>query len=257
MTKWSSSALGGTLLAALAMQPAWAGHIAMPNLSSPPIASAKTLVADSPIAPAPSTPPVPVATGSSNDDSIVRSHPDNKPTNPQGGTDVQMPIGENNGRAVSSETPEGATAGNIDWTHLRKADREFVAKALGGGNAEIDEAQLALQKSNNADVKSFAQMMIDDHSKADNQLKTLIAGNIPEGIAAHDHKVIGRLTNLTGKRFDTAYAKSQVHAHKQAVILFKNEAKMGDNEQLRDFASQTLPTLEQHQQAANDLLGKV
>ena len=94
-----------------------------------------------------------------------------------------------------SAVPAGATS---------PQDRVFLKDALEGGMAEVQLGQLALQKSNNADVKQFAQKMVDDHTKMGDQLKPIaqqIGVKIPDGPSKKDKTTIAKLQELNGDDF--------------------------------------------------------
>jgi putative membrane protein len=147
--------------------------------------------------------------------------------------------------APSSPTNAAANTG----AGISRADQSFVAKAAAAGAAEIADAQIALTNSRRQDVKDFAQRMIDDHTKAANQLKLIAGGKgiaLPSGETSADQKQTDALKKLTGTKFDHAYITGQRTAHKQAVALFTTESKNGKDSQLQSFAAQTLPTLQDH-----------
>jgi putative membrane protein len=132
---------------------------------------------------------------------------------------------------------------------VSSADRSFATKAAAAGAAEIADAQLALKNSSRQDVKAFAQRMVDDHTKAANQLKSIAGGEgitLPSSESAADKKHTDALQKLNGAAFDQKYIEGQRTAHKQAVALFTTENKSGKDSQLKSFASQTLPTLQDH-----------
>ena len=140
--------------------------------------------------------------------------------------------------------PAPARAGSV-----AAADRRFATKAAAAGTAEIADAQIALQKSSRQDVKDFAQRMVDDHTKAADQLKSIASGegiNLPTSESAADRKKTHALQKLSGAQFDRRYISGQRAAHKQAVALFSKESSSGKDSQLKSFASQTLPTLQDH-----------
>ena len=107
----------------------------------------------------------------------------------------------------------------------------FVKTALEGGMAEVQLGQIALQKSNDADVKQFAQRMVDDHTKMDDQLKPIaqqIGVKIPDGPSKKDKTAIAKLQGLNGGDFDKAYMKDMVKDHKTDLNDFKIEATSKD-----------------------------
>jgi putative membrane protein len=134
---------------------------------------------------------------------------------------------------------------------LSSTDRSFATKAAGASMAEIAEAQIAALKSNRQDVKEFAQRMIADHSKANDQLKQIADANgltLPTEPPKSDAVKANTLSAMSGARFDQTYIKDQRAAHKDAVALFTRESKNGKNPALKGFAAQTLPTLKDHKQ---------
>ena len=129
------------------------------------------------------------------------------------------------------------------------SDRKFMDKAAQGGMAEVELGQLAEQNAQNPDVKAFAQRMVTDHSKANDQLKQLAAQqgvSLPTSLDAKDQATKARLEKLHGDAFDKAYMHDMVMDHKKDVAEFKREASAAKTPALRDWARQTEPTLESH-----------
>jgi putative membrane protein len=146
-------------------------------------------------------------------------------------------------------------------SNVSSGDRDFVTKAAQAGAAEIDQAKLALQKSDRKDLKDFAQRMVTDHTKAADQLKGTASDlglELPAGESAKDQKATIALQGLDGDKFNQRYISNQRSAHKDAVALFTQESKSGKNAKLKDFAAKTLPTLEDHNRmiAAMPMKGK-
>lgn len=127
----------------------------------------------------------------------------------------------------------------------------FVTKASIANMFEIESSKLANSKSQNDSVLSFADRMVDDHSKTGDKLKGVLkssgAGLKPAAKLDSKHqKMMSKLRGLSGAAFDRQYIKMQTDAHKEAVALFDNYAENGTDEELRKFASETLPTLQDH-----------
>lgn len=163
---------------------------------------------------------------------------------------------------AAGESPPEALKPNAAGTPSTQAaapsesDKQFVIKAAHAGLAEVQLAQLALKKSTSADVKGFAQQMITDHSKANDTLKTLASGKgIPLPTQPDDRHLATykRLEALTGRAFDAAYIQSQKDDHREAVALFRKQSQQGGDPALKQFASITLPTLENHRQHVEQL----
>ena len=137
-------------------------------------------------------------------------------------------------------------------------DSEFRTKAAQGGMAEVALGQMAVNKAADPKVKEFGQKMVDDHGKANEELKS-IAQRDGESLPAESSKAqqdaAQKLGQKTGKDFDTAYAQMMVKDHEEDVALFKKEAASGQDPEMKQFASKTLPTLEEHLKMAKELPG--
>lgn len=141
---------------------------------------------------------------------------------------------------------------------VAKADASFAQKAAGAGMAEVAEANIAVNKSGNADIKQFAQQMVTDHTKANQQLTQIAQGKgmtLPSDPPKRDQAQANRLQKLSGPAFDKRYVADQIAAHKKAVALFKRESERGKDADLKQFASETLPTLQHHLEMAEQLGG--
>lgn len=128
---------------------------------------------------------------------------------------------------------------------------DFVHKASIANMFEIESSKVALNKSKDSKVKEFAQQMVDDHTKAGDKLKeTLKSSKVdakPENSLDDKHeKMLEQLKSAKDTSFDSQYINMQRDAHKEAVDLFGSYSKEGDDNSLKDFAAQTLPTLKEH-----------
>lgn len=135
-------------------------------------------------------------------------------------------------------------------------DRTFMRKAAEGGLAEVELGKLAAERGSSQDVKQFGQRMVDDHSKANDQLKQLASEkgiNLPEKLDAKDAATKARLEKLSGKAFDRAYMRDMVTDHTKDVSEFRTEAKTAKDPDVKNFASQTVPTLEDHLKQAKSI----
>jgi len=145
-------------------------------------------------------------------------------------------------------------------TKLTGPDKDFMMKAAESGVAEVQMGQMALTKATNDEVKAFAQRMVDDHTKANNELMELATKKgvtLPTQPSAKQHAEHERLNKLSGANFDREYMRSQVKAHNEAVALFEREARIGKDQETKAWAEQTLPTLREHQRLANELSSKL
>ena len=147
------------------------------------------------------------------------------------------------GQNTSTQTDQGSQK------MMKSPDAKFAADAAQGGMAEVQLGQLATQKASNADVKAFGQQMVDDHTKANDQLKSVASQEnmtLPTTLDAHDQALMTKLQGLSGAAFDKAYVKAMVKDHQKDVKEFQKEANSGKDPQIKNFASQTLPVLQQH-----------
>jgi putative membrane protein len=138
-------------------------------------------------------------------------------------------------------------------------DRQFVMQASAAGLAEVNLGNMAVKQAQNRDVKKFAEHMVKDHTKANQQLNKLADRlRIPpaQAMDAAHHAVADRLAQMNGAGFDRAFMRQVVKDHEQAVSLFEAEAKHGQDKDLRDFAKKALPTLKDHLKMARDLAGE-
>jgi len=163
-------------------------------------------------------------------------------------------------KAAGSSQDSSKSASNASGSsQLSAADQTFVKKAAQGGMAEVELGKLATQKASSEDVKKFGQRMVDDHTKANDQLKQ-IAGNkgvtLPTDLNSKDQAMKERLSKLDGEKFDQAYMKNMVRDHTKDVSEFRKESTSGKDSDLKSFASQTLPTLEDHLKEAKNIAPK-
>jgi putative membrane protein len=138
-------------------------------------------------------------------------------------------------------------------------DKIFADAAMAAGLAELGAAKIALDKSQNDNVRKFAQRMVQDHGAANDELATIAKSEglgLPTLPTNAQQARAARLRSLAGADFDQAYLDDQVAAHKEAVALFLQESKTGQDSGLRHFAERALPILNDHYQMAQSLAGK-
>jgi putative membrane protein len=151
--------------------------------------------------------------------------------------------------------PAGAKAADTPATKAAASnpDRGFVEKAAMGGMAEVELGNLAQQKASSAEVKQFAARMVEDHGKANDELKQLASSKgipLPTALDRKHRSDMDRLGKLSGAEFDRAYMSHMLDDHKKDVAEFKKQATSGKDSDLKAFASKSVPVLEQHLQLA-------
>jgi putative membrane protein len=159
------------------------------------------------------------------------------------------------GAALAQNNANGITPGSASSKTVSSADKKFAMEAAQGGLAEVELGHLAAQKGQNDKVKQFGQRMVDDHGKANDQLKTLAAKDnitLPTSINAKDQALKDKLSGLSGADFDKTYMQAMVKDHQKDINEFQKEANNGSNADLKAFAAQTLPTLQEHLRMAQE-----
>jgi putative membrane protein len=139
------------------------------------------------------------------------------------------------------------------------ADRKFMADAAAGGMAEVELGRLAADKATKSEVKEFGKMMVDDHSKANAELKSLAEQKhvtLPAGPKPEHKALEARLRKLSGAGFDDAYMTAMVNDHVKDVRAFTRESTAGGDAEVKGWAGKTLPTLKHHLEKAKEAAPK-
>ena len=160
--------------------------------------------------------------------------------------------------APSSESAKSTTKSKT--SAMKMSDADFAKAAAKGGFAEVTFGKLAEDKASSQAVKNLAQRMVNDHTKADDQLKAAASKDnisIPSQLDARDQTAYARLSQLSGSAFDRAYARDMVRDHETDIAVFRHEVNDGKDASIKSFAAQTLPTLEDHLKEARQTLVSV
>ena len=135
------------------------------------------------------------------------------------------------------------------------ADVEFIQKAVEGGTREVEAGKLASEKASNAEVRAFAKLMVDDHTKSNAELIALVSMQAPT--PAQTPAADDTLSGLSGAAFDRTYMGKMVTDHQTTVELFEAEARDGRDDAVRRWAAQKLPTIRGHLEKARALQTKL
>lgn len=160
--------------------------------------------------------------------------------------------------AVAALVPLHRGAAAPDATE-RLTDEQFVRKAAAGGATEVEAGKMALRNSQTAEVKSFAQRMINEHTRVNQQLRSTADRKqirVPNIIEPQRQRALDRLARLQGPDFDRAYAEQMLKDHRETLTLFEAEARDGKDAELKAFATDTVPVLKQHLELARTLAGR-
>jgi putative membrane protein len=129
-----------------------------------------------------------------------------------------------------------------------ESPQQFVDMGASSNMFEIESSRLALDKSQQEELRTFAQHMIDDHTAAGEQMMAAAQADgvtMPTEMQAKHQEMLDQLNAASNEEFDQLYTQMQVQAHEEAIGLFKGFAETGSG-QLQSFAQATLPTLEEH-----------
>ncbi|MEI9920979.1 MAG: DUF4142 domain-containing protein [Bacteroidota bacterium] len=130
-----------------------------------------------------------------------------------------------------------------------KDDAEFAVKAADGGMLEVQLGELAQSKGVSQQVKDFGKMLVEDHTKANEELKALAQTkniSLPTTLGEDCQKKYDDIASKSGKDFDQAFTDHMVKDHKKDIDLFKKEADKGDDPDLKSWAAGKVPTLQHH-----------
>ena len=164
---------------------------------------------------------------------------------------------QDTGSSSGTATQGGSAASAQKLSHQ---DRKFVEDLTQANMAEIQLAQIAKERGQNQAVKDFADRMVNDHTQAGQRLSSL-AG--PLGITPPDkmdfmHRHLEKkLRKENPSSFDEEYIESQVKDHKKVLDMLKKESESGENADLKQFASQLQPTIQEHLQLAQQIQQQV
>lgn len=141
---------------------------------------------------------------------------------------------------------------------MSSQDHKFVMEAAMGGLMEVELGRLAAQRGMSDVVKQFGQRMVDDHSKANQELMTLASTKgmtLPTALDDKHQKDVAKLSAMSGAEFDRAYARHMLKDHEKDVKDFERQSTRGGDPDIRAFATKTLPTLQEHLQMVRTLPG--
>lgn len=127
----------------------------------------------------------------------------------------------------------------------------FVRSASIANMFEIESSKIVLGKSENSEIKRFAQRMVDDHSATGRKLKQVLSASDTQlepasELDSRHQNLVNQLQAASVADIDRHYIDIQTDAHKEAVELFRDYSKNGSDARLKNFASETLPKLEEH-----------
>jgi putative membrane protein len=142
-------------------------------------------------------------------------------------------------------------------TKLTSRDREFLKMAAVSNMTEAHLGEMAQDKAAQSGIKSYGQMLVKDDTKAYEELTVLdskLGQSTPKGINVRRDKAVEMLADLKGKRFDGRFLREEVQDHERQLAAFRREAQHGHEPDVKAYATQELPTMEEHLREAEKLL---
>jgi putative membrane protein len=161
---------------------------------------------------------------------------------------------------TGSQDQQGTMGNQSQQGSISDSDRDFAKTAYQGNLAEINVAQIAVQRASSNDVKQYAQELVDDHTKANEQLKQIATSkgiDLPSEVDSQAKSEQDRLSQLSGSDFDRQFLDQQKKDHQKTIALFQQEASQGQDPDLKSYASDNLSKLQQHASMADHISGSV
>ena len=159
------------------------------------------------------------------------------------GTNPRTPT--TNRAPAPTPNPAATPSGDREMSN----DLPFLREAAGVNLMEIRLGQLAQSNASHAAVKQFGQRMVNDHTKIEQDLSSMVSGNgiaLNPTLTSDQNDKINSLQSLSGPQFDQAYISLMIQGHQTDVAQFENQSRNSDSPQVRDFAARSLPVLQQH-----------
>jgi putative membrane protein len=156
----------------------------------------------------------------------------------------------------SPDTPP-TRPGDAASTQTNAQDRLFTMLVAAGGMAEVNASRLAERKADNDAVKAFARRMVQDHSKANDELANVAQHadiRLPAELDQEHRAMQAELEKLSGPEFDVGYMRIQVQEHQKAVQLLEWEIGSGQHAKVQHLASEVLPNVINHLQMAQEIM---
>ena len=159
-----------------------------------------------------------------------------------------------------SEENVQAARENTDNRALTDADRNFLKKNEMDNIKQQNLARAVLEKSKNSDVRDYAQMLADDHTKALDDLVDLMNKKgmaQPKALPEAKHEALSKLNNLSGPAFDREFVNLMLEDHERTIAEFRQQESMTQDKDVKDYVRHMRPALEKHLRKAHEIAGKL
>jgi len=164
---------------------------------------------------------------------------------------------DENGSSTYSSGDGAASAKNVQ---LAPADQEFAVKASMAGRHEVALGKLVADRASDSEVKAFGKRMVQDHSRAGEDLSKITSKlgiSVPAEDDASFKETYAKLSNLKGKEFDRAYMSEMVAGHSKVATEVDSYAKGGGNADLKGWATKAAPVVHDHLQMAQGIEARI
>lgn len=185
-------------------------------------------------------------------------------TGTTGSTTGTTGSGSATGTTGSTATERSGSTASGEMTRsktLSSSDRNFVKEAAEDGMYEIAIARVASEKATDPEVKAFASKLVDDHTKAHDQLRQIAESRnlaLPSSLPAAKQRNVDRLSSASGSDFDRQFLQMiGVKGHKEDIAEFERASRRARDAEIREFAKSALPTLREHLSSAQRLTASV
>jgi putative membrane protein len=173
----------------------------------------------------------------------------------------QTPSTQSPGRQTpGTESPSSQSSARQSSSTHAADDSKFLQEAIRGNMAEVKMGELAKERAQSKDVRDYGQMLIDDHSKA-NEKAMAVARNMsvtaPTEPTAKQKQEHDMMAKLSGSEFDNMFMSHMVQDHQEAIGKYTAQAQSGDSSKATDYAKDTLPTLRSHLSKAQSIESKL
>jgi putative membrane protein len=137
--------------------------------------------------------------------------------------------------------------GTASRAAMGQADSRFIEQAAKGGHNEVEFGRMGVEKATNPEVKAFAQRLVDDHTKANQELMELAKQkNVTLPTTYPKDTALDHLSKLSGAAFDKEFVRMAIADHQKDIALFERQATSGTDPDVKAWANKTLPTLRAH-----------
>jgi putative membrane protein len=157
-------------------------------------------------------------------------------------------------------SPTGAATPTVSPVALTTSEKDFLTNAASGGMVEVQLGNLAAQKATNEDVKRYGERLAADHGQLGQKLQQMASNmgvRLSQDLTPEQQNLVSNLEKLSGKAFDREFIKAMINDHTKDIAAFERAANQATNADIKQFATEALPTLRDHLKTARELAGKV